>query len=50
MRTVRVSLEVFLKHGDVAPKDMVSGHGGGGLGLGISEVFSNLNSVNLTSA
>lgn len=39
-----LSLEVFQNHGDVARGNMVSGHGGGGLGLvsGISEVFSNL--------
>ena len=36
------SLEVFKNHGDVALRDVVNGHGGGGLGLGILEVFSNL--------
>ena len=36
------SLEVFRNHGDVAHGDMVSGHGGDGVGLGILEVFSNL--------
>ena len=29
-------------HGDVALRDVGSGRGGGGLGLGILEVFSNL--------
>ena len=41
-----LSMEVFRKCGDVALGDVVSGHGGGGLGLGlrmILEVFSNLN-------
>ena len=39
------SLEVFTSCGDVALKEMVSGHGGVGqqLALLISEVFSNLN-------
>ena len=37
------SLEVFKNYGDVALMDVVSGHGGGGLGLSILEVFSNLN-------
>jgi len=27
------SLEVFQSHGDVVLRDVVSGHGGGGLGL-----------------
>jgi len=38
------SLEVFKNHGDVALRDMVSGHGGGGLRLDwmILQVFSNL--------
>ena len=36
------SLHVFQNHGDVALKDVVSGHGGNGLGLGILDVFSNL--------
>ena len=38
------SLEVFKSHGDVALRDMASGHSGGGLGLDlvILEVFSNL--------
>ena len=37
--------EVFKKRADVALRDVVSGHGGGGLVLDymISEVFSNLN-------
>jgi len=37
-------LEVFKNHGGVTLRDMVSEHGGGGVGLclGISEVFSNL--------
>ena len=36
---------MFKNHGDVALRDVVSGHGGGGLGLDlvILEVFSNLN-------
>ena len=40
-----LSLEKFKNHGDVALRDVVSGHGGGGLGLdlGILEVFSNFN-------
>ena len=39
------SPEVFHNRGDVALKDVGSGHSGvgQGLGLGISEVFSNLN-------
>ena len=39
------SPEVFQNRGDVAPRDIVIGHGGDGLGLGwmILEVFSNLN-------
>ena len=39
-----LSLGVFQNHGDVALRDAVSGHGAGGLGLGlvIQEVFSNL--------
>ena len=37
------SLEVFRNHGDVALRDVGSGHGGAGLGLGILEAFSNLN-------
>ena len=38
-------LEVFQSYGDVALRDVVSGHGGGGLGLDwvILVVFSNLN-------
>ena len=37
-------LETFQNHGDVALMDVVTGHGGGGLGLdmGISEVSSNI--------
>jgi len=40
-----LTLEVFRNHGDVALRDMVSGHGGDGMGLdlGVLEVFSNLN-------
>jgi len=39
-----LSLEVFKNHGDVALKDVVSEHGGEGLGLDlVLEVFSNLN-------
>ena len=39
------SLEVFQNHGDVALRDVVSGHGGGGVTVGIViiVVFSNLN-------
>jgi len=37
------SLEVFKNHGDVAQRDVVSGHGGVGLNRMIFEVFSNLN-------
>ena len=39
------SLEVLKNHGDVALRDVVSGHGEGGLGLDlmILEVFSSLN-------
>ena len=39
------SLEVFKSHGDVALWDVVSGHGGDGLGLDwvVLGVFSNLN-------
>ena len=42
------SPEVFHNCGDVALKDVGSGHSGvgQGLGLGISEVFSNLNDCN----
>ena len=38
------SLEVFKEGGDVALRDVGSGHSGGGLGLdlGISELFSNI--------
>ena len=38
------SLEVFKNHGDVALRDVVSGHGGDGLGLDwiILVVFSNV--------
>lgn len=37
------ALEVFKSRGNVAVGDMVCGHGGGELGVGISEVLSNLN-------
>ena len=37
------SLEVFKERGDVALRDVVSGHGGAGLDWMISEAFSNLN-------
>ena len=39
------SLKVFKNHGDVALRDVVSGHDEGelGLDLGISVIFSNLN-------
>jgi len=32
------SLEVFKNHGDVALRDMVSGHGGGGLMIGLEDL------------
>jgi len=40
-----LTLEVFQNHGDVAFGDVVSGHGGGAVGLdfGIVEVSSNRN-------
>ena len=38
-----LSLQVFQSHGDVALREVGSGHGGGGLLLGIFEVFPNLN-------
>ena len=40
-----LSVEVFKNHGDVALRNMISGHGGVGLGLDlmILLVFSNLN-------
>ena len=43
-RCCRTAWEVFPEHGDVAPRDVAGGHGGGGLGLGLvlSVVFSNL--------
>lgn len=31
-------LEVFETRGDVALRDMVSGHGGGGLGIGLDDL------------
>jgi len=33
--TAGVSKEVFKTHGDMTLKDMVNGHGGGGLGLDV---------------
>lgn len=36
-------LEVLKDGGDVALRDAVSGHGGGGLGLEVSEISSNYN-------
>jgi len=33
-----LSLEVFKSHGDVALKDVVSGHGGGGLMVGLDDL------------
>ena len=33
-----LSLEVFKKHGDVALRDMVSGHGGVGLTAGLGDL------------
>jgi len=42
------SLEVFQKHGDVALRDVVSGHGGGGLLLGLDGLgglFQHNNSI-----
>ena len=43
------SLEVLKNRVDVALRDMVSGHGGGGLVVGLDdlEVFSNLNDSNI---
>ena len=43
------SLEVFKNHRDVALRDVVSGHGGGGLGLDsmILVIFTNLYDSNL---
>ena len=40
-----LSLEVLKNHGDVALRNMISGHGGDGLGLDlvILQLFSNLN-------
>ena len=38
-----MSLEMFRNCGGVALRDVVSGHGGEGLDLMTSEVFSNLN-------
>ena len=43
------SVEVFQNYGDVARRDVVSGHGGGGgglvLDLVILEIFSSLNNT-----
>ena len=36
------SLEAFKKHGDVALRDMVSGHGGDGLVVGLGFLLSDL--------
>ena len=36
------SLEAFKKHGDVALRDMVSGHGGDGLVVGLGVLLSDL--------
>jgi len=33
-----LSLEVFKKRADVAPRDMVSGHGGDGLIVGLDDL------------
>ena len=43
------SLEVLKNRVDVALRDVVSGHGGGGLVVGLDdlEVFSNLNDSNI---
>jgi len=38
-----LSLEVFKKRGDVALRDMVSGHGGDRLVVGLGDLSSNLN-------
>ena len=35
-----LSLDMFKKCGDVALRDVVSGHGGDGLVVGLGEVFS----------
>ena len=45
------SLEVFKKHGDVALRDIVSGHGGGGLMVGLDDLcdLSNLNDSVISS-
>jgi len=43
------SLEVLQNRGDVAPKDVGCGHDGRGLDLGISGVFSSLNSAVILS-
>ena len=36
--TESLSLEVFRNHADVALRDMVSGHGGGGLVIGLDDL------------
>ena len=36
--TESLSLEVFRNHADVALRDMVSGHGGGGLVIGLGDL------------
>jgi len=33
------SLDVFKSHGDVALMDVVSGHGGDGLAIGLNDLF-----------
>ena len=33
-----LTMEVFKKHEDVALRDMVSGHGGGGLVVGLDDL------------
>jgi len=37
-----MSRKVFEERGDAVLRDMVSGHGGDGLGLDLAKVFSNL--------
>ena len=41
------SLEVFKKHGDVALRDMVSGHGGDGLKVGLDDLSALFQSLRL---
>lgn len=43
LKSKQPPLEVFENHADVALREAVIGHGGGGLGLEILKGFSNLN-------